>query len=566
MPIAFALAASRRTVSSRVAAPIPVARRLGTTAAALALLLVSGCASLHEWCHNGHEVGPNYRRPCAPVAKQWIDAGDQRLRNETVDHADWWTVFHDPTLTGLIHEAYDQNLTVRVAGFRILQARAQLAISVGNIFPQTQQAYADYMRDLNSRETATTAFAPRRYNNFDAGFNLAWELDFWGRFRRAIESQDALLDASIENYDDVLVTLLSDVATNYVEIRTLQRRVELAAANVQAIRGSYDIADSRFKNGAGNEIDLEQAQTNLSQTEALIPALEQELRRANNRLCILLGRYPEDLTKTWPAASIPTPPVEVAVGIPGDLMRRRPDVRRAERELAAQSAQIGVAESELYPHISIIGTIGVEAANFKDLFNSQASYGSIGPSLRWNILNYGRIQNNVVVQQGRFQELAANYQNVVLNANEEAENAIVGFLKSQQRTRALNTGVNAAQKANDLVLELYKSGRADFNRVFNIQSFLVTQQDSATQAAGDVDLNLIDLYRSLGGGWQIRFEQGDGTTWCERGCSANCCCPDDYCPKGCPVRPTGTRCDQLQCGPPPVGCCEKPDRGCIIVH
>jgi outer membrane protein TolC len=249
-----------------------------------------------------------------------------------------------------------------------------------------------------------------------------------------------------------------------------------------------------------------QAKNNLAQTESVIPTLEISLRQASNRLCILCGIPPRDLQQELATGRIPVPPTEVAMGIPADLLRRRPDVRRAERELAAQSASIGVATAELYPHIAITGTIGLEANDFADLFHSGAFAGSVGPSLRWNILNYGRLLNNIRVQDARFQQLATEYQNAVLRANEEAENALIAFLKSQQKAKTLAESVDAAEKAVDMALLQYREGKTDFNRVFILQTAQALEQDRLAQASGEVARSVIEIYRALGGGWQIRYQ------------------------------------------------------------
>jgi NodT family efflux transporter outer membrane factor (OMF) lipoprotein len=489
--------------------------RYGCCAVALAvcLPLFSGCTTTRAWINNGYKVGPQYCRPEAPTAEDWIDAEDQRLRSESVDHAAWWTVFDDPVLTGLIDEAYSQNLPLRVAGFRILEARALRAIAAGNTLPQQQQAFADYSHNVSSLRSFGIPLPNRQFSLWDAGFNLSWELDFWGRFRRAVEAADADLDASVENYDDVLVTLLADVATTYVEIRTLERRIELAKSNVVLQKKSFDIAVLRSDKGDGNSLDAQQTKASLAQTEALVPQLEIALRQSQNQLCVLLGIAPEDLTTRLGGGKIPSAPPEVAVGVPGELLRRRPDVRRAERQVAAQSARIGIAEAEFYPHIAVNGVIGVEANQFQDLFKSGASFGSVGPSLRWNILNYGRILNSVRVEDARFQQAAITYQQTVLLANAEAENAIIAFLKSQQRSKALGESAEAALRSNELITKLFEvgdvAGRID--RVFVIQTFLVQQQDAAAQAQGDVAKNLIAIYRALGGGWQLRLGMGAET-------------------------------------------------------
>jgi NodT family efflux transporter outer membrane factor (OMF) lipoprotein len=482
-------------------------RGVAALAACLPLLL-AGCTSPRQWINNGFKVGPEYCQPEAYVAQDWIDSEDQRVRSESEDHAGWWTVFDDPVLDGLIAEAYSQNLPLRVAGFRILEARALRAITAGNLLPQQQQAFADYSHNLISTRSFNLPLPDRHFSLWDAGFNLSWELDFWGRFRRAVEAADADLDASIENYDDVLVTLLADVATTYVEIRTLERRLELARSNIGLQQKSFDLADIRFTEGAANEVDMQQAKSNLAQTEALVPQLEIALRQSQNQLCVLMGMPPEDLTTRLGNAAIPSAPAEIAIGVPGELLRRRPDVRRAERQVAAQSARIGIAETEFYPQIAVTGVIGVEANQFQDLFKSGASFGSVGPSLRWNVLNYGRILNNVRAEDARFQRAALAFQQTVLAANAEAENAIVAFLRSQQRRDALMRSAEAARRSNELVSSLYTAGDAGLDRVFVIQSFLVQQQDTAAEAQGDVAKNLIAVFRAMGGGWQIRLGTG----------------------------------------------------------
>jgi NodT family efflux transporter outer membrane factor (OMF) lipoprotein len=346
---------------------------------------------------------------------------------------------------------------------------------------------------------------PRSFSLWTLGTQLAWELDFWGRFRRAVEAADAELDASVENYDDVLVILLSDVASTYVEIRTLEQRLRYARDNVTAQTGSFGQAKTRLEEGVSTRLDVTQAQTNLSQTEAAIPALEIQVRRAQNRLCVLLGVPPEDLRQQLGPGRIPVAPPEVAVGVPAELIRRRPDVRRAEREVAAESARIGIAEADLYPAFTINGSIFLQANQFKDLFNSSAVAGNVGPSFNWNILNYGRLRNLIAAQEARFFREATEYQNTVLNANREAEDNIVAFLQSQVQTARLREGVAAAGESRDLVFEQYRGGRADFNRVFVADQTLAQQQDLFAQAEGEIAQSLVGLYRALGGGWEIRF-------------------------------------------------------------
>ena len=385
----------------------------------------------------------------------------------------------------------------------ILEARAQRGIAVGNLFPQSQQAYGDYTRTNVSKNTPN-ATPSLNYDEWTLGTSLAWELDFWGRFRRAVESADATLDAAVENYDDVLVLLLAEVAQQYTNLRTAEQRLEYARKNVEDQRESLHLADVRFRNGATTRLDLTQGQSNLSQTEAIIPPLEAARRQAANQLCILLGTPPRNIEEMLGRRTIPFAPPYVAVGIPADLLRRRPDVRRAERQAAAQSAQIGIAAAELYPHFSITGSIFLDAGNFKDLFDPRSFAGNVGPTFNWNILNYGRLVNNIRVQDARFQQLVLNYQNTVLQANAEVENALVGFLKAQQSVKYLATSADAATQSLNLVRLQYQEGQTDFNRVLNVEQSLTQQEDQLAVAQGAVANNLILVYKSIGGGWQIR--------------------------------------------------------------
>jgi NodT family efflux transporter outer membrane factor (OMF) lipoprotein len=483
-------------------------------------VFAGGCTSWREYVENGFKVGPNYCKPPAPVAKDWIDADDKRVRTESDDLSKWWAVFNDPVLDSLMCDAYRQNLSLRVAGMRVLQSRAQLAIDTGNLLPQTQTSTGDFKWNGLSDQTANNLLQvsvppggqsgatfpafKRWYGQWDLGLNLSWELDFWGRIRRAIEADSASLDASVENYDDVLVTLLGQAATAYAQMRITQQRIKYAQENVKLQRETLEIVEARYKARTVTKVDLAQARSTLEQTQATIPELEISLRQFNNQLCILLGIPPEELQARLGPGPIPTAPVEVAVGIPADLLRRRPDVRRAERQAASQSADIGVAEAEFYPHIAVNGTWEYSAEFFKDLWTSRALNGSIGPTFTWNILNYGRILNNVRLQDARFQELVATYQNTVLSAAQDVENGLVTFLKAQQRAKFQAESVTDAREAVDIAVAQYKAGIIDFTRVTQLETTLVTQQDTLAQAQGEIVTGLIQVYRALGGGWQIR--------------------------------------------------------------
>ncbi len=463
-------------------------------------VLVGGCTT----------VGPDYVKPSADVAQQWMEIDDPRIKAEPADHRDWWTVFNDPVLNFLVDTAYKQNLTLRVAGVRIMEARAQLGIAVGLQYPQTQELGTSYNR-VTLSENVSPSGSPVVDTNFDLfqlGFDAGWELDFWGRFRRGVESDNAGLGASIANYDDILVSLVAEVAATYVEIRTFEDRLKLARTNVKLQERSFRIADVRFRHGLVTELDAQEARANLRNTEALIPELETGFRQAQNALSILLGMPPQDLRDVLGGPMpIPTPPPDVAVGIPAELLRRRPDIRRAEREAAAQSAQIGVAASDLYPRISIGGAIGVSSSDTDNLFKLGSMTGFGGPSIVWPIFHYGRFTNNIRVQDARFQEVVVNYQNTVLEAAAEVENAMVAFLRAQEQVKFLADAVNASKRAVDLALIQYREGLVAFTRVLDSEERLVSQQDRLAQTTGAIANNLIATYKALGGGWQIRQGQ-----------------------------------------------------------
>jgi NodT family efflux transporter outer membrane factor (OMF) lipoprotein len=483
-------------------------RSIGWAAVTAAILALAGCTGPVEYVKNGFKVGPNYATPPAPIAQQWIDKAELHTR-PCQDLSKWWTVFNDPTLNRLIVCAYRQNLTLRQAYFRVIEARAQLAIARGEIFPQQQYAAGSYRREAISKSSANSQpGATQFFDQWNFGFNVAWEIDVWGRLRRAVTATGDQLDAQVAGYDDVLVTLLSDVATNYVQVRTLQERIRLLKQNVELQRWVVDLLKQQLQGGfRATQLDVAQGVSTLEQTEAQVPELEIGLRQASDRLCVLMGMPPVDLENILGEDRIPTAPPDVVLGIPADLLRRRPDVRRAERLAAAQGEQIGIAEAQLYPSFTLNGTLGWQAKNFKDLFSGQSLNSNVGPSFQWNLLNYGRLMNNVRLQEATFNELVATYQQTVLQAAEEAEFGLVTFLRAQQRERHLATSADAATDAVKTIFLQFRAGRAaaDFNRYALIEQNRVTQQDSLAQSRGEIAQGLIQVYRALGGGWEIRL-------------------------------------------------------------
>lgn len=470
------------------------------------LLLTAGCT----------KVGPDFAPPDAMVMDQWQEAADPRLGKERADYREWWKAFADPVLDDLIRTACSQNPRLHIAGIRVLEARAQLAAAVGRQYPQAQQLFGTAAYNRLS-ETAPTAPQPPMALGYDydiwqaqTGFRAAWEIDFWGRFRRAVESADANFLGSIAAYDDALVTLTAEVARTYVLIRTFEEQIRIAEENLLIQQESLRIARARFRGGATSERDVQQATAQMRSTEATIPQLETALRQARDALSTLLGMTAAHLApilKTGPG--IPDAPPRVAVGMPADLLRRRPDIRLAEMQAAAQSALIGVAKADLYPMFSLSGSFGFLSSDtgkfsVDDIFSWPARTASFGPSFQWNIFNYGQITNQVRVQDARLQALIIGYQNAVLRAQQEVEDAIIAFLKAQERLAVLSDAANAAKRSAELALIQYREGATDYTTVLSAQQALLSQQNGLTLGRADVPQALVAVYRALGGGWEIR--------------------------------------------------------------
>jgi NodT family efflux transporter outer membrane factor (OMF) lipoprotein len=390
----------------------------------------------------------------------------------------------------------------------VVEAQARRGIAVGLLFPQEQAVFGGYTRNSLSKNQPNYNGVDNEFDDWQLGVGASWELDIWGRFRRGIEEADAVVLAAVANYDDVLVSLVGSVASEYVQIRILQERLAVTQANVDVQKRGLEITENRFMGGTATDLDRMQATTLLRETESLVPELEAAITQGQNRLCVLLGIPPKDIASMLgETKAIPYTPESVAVGIPADLLRRRPDIRRAERELAAQSARIGIAKADLYPSFSLVGDIRLESEDFSNLFEGDSVQAFGGPTFRWAFLNYGRIENNVRVEDARFQALISQYENSVLRAQGEVENAIAGYLAAQKQVAILTDSVAAAKRAVDVADAQYRGGTADYTRVLLTQSVLQSQQERLVSTRGAVALNLISLYRSMGGGWDLRGDE-----------------------------------------------------------
>ena len=463
----------------------------------------------------GCMVGPDYQRPAVDVQESWLAEEDERLRAVPPDYSQWWETFNDPALTALIEEASSSSLTLRVAGLRVYEARALLGRVRGNLFPQIQNLSGGYSRIELSENTELIEILPdpvgeltdNSYDNYFLGINAGWELDFWGRFRRGIEAADANLEGSLANYGDALITLRGEVAATYVLLRTLQELLDIAEQNVAVQARSLEIAQVRFRNGLTTELDPQQARALLRDTESLIPELSTAIRQAKNALSLLLGRAPSELDDLLgaDATAIPAAPDMLDIGVPSELLRRRPDVQRAEMLAVSQSALIGAQKADLYPAFRLAGSVGYAADSTGDLFESDSVMGIGTFGFMWNFLNYGRIQNKIRAQDARFQQAIAGYQLTVINAAREVEDSLAFYIGAQEEEALRQDSVAAAERAVELALVQYRDGVTSYTTVLDTQRFQLLAQSLHVRTRGDVARSVIAAYKALGGGWDPAY-------------------------------------------------------------
>jgi NodT family efflux transporter outer membrane factor (OMF) lipoprotein len=445
-------------------------------------------------------VGPDYVPPDTPLPDRWHTPEKGGLIGEPLDKqalARWWSILHDPVLTNLIDSAVSGNLGLKEARARVREARARRGISEAERFPTIDASGA-----ARSRRSSEETGSGKRSELYTVGFDASWELDLFGGTRRTIEAAEAELRASEENLRDVLVSLLAEVALNYVEVRSFQTRLWVAKANLDAQEETYNITQWRFQAGLTTQLDVEQAKYSLEQTRAQIPSLQTGLEQAENRLAVLLGQHPGSLKDVLERRkAIPVTPLEVAVGVPADVLRRRPDVRRAESQLAAQTARIGVATADLYPKFSLLGAIGLEALSPGNLFSSGSRTNSTGATITWPLFDAGAIRKNIEVQSTLQEQALIRYETAVLTALEEVENALVAYAEEQRRRQSLAEATEAARRAVELAEQQYSSGLIEFGNVLIAQRSLLSLQDQLAISEGAVTSDLIALYKALGGGW-----------------------------------------------------------------
>ena len=448
-----------------------------------ALLFSTGCM-----------VGPDYHAPQYPLSKVWSGSA----MTQPVAITNWWTKFNDATLNSLIARAITTNLDLKIAESRVRQARAQRGVTAADFWPGVS-ANGAYSRQGGGNNSAASAG-----NLYQAGLDASWELDIFGGTRRGIEAADADIVASIENRRAALVSLQAEVALNYLNLRGFQRQIAIARDNVVAQERSADYARKRYLGGLNSRLDVANAEAQVATTQAQIPVLETAVRQTIYALSVLLAHEPAALTaELGPDAPIPSTPPEVPVGLPSDLLRRRPDIRQAEAQLHGATARIGVATADLFPKFSLTGSLGTSGSTPSALVKWDNRTYAFGPNVSWAIFDAGRIRANIRVQNEVEEQALLGYQKTVLTALNDVESALVAYVKEQQHRQALNAAVTSNQQAVELALRLYTEGQTDFLNVLTAQRSLYAAQDALVQSERSVATNLIALYKALGGGWEM---------------------------------------------------------------
>ncbi len=479
----------------------------------LAVLLVATLA--------GCAVGPDYVAPELDAPERWqSDAG----REATPDLTGWWHVLADPTLDELVELALANNLDVAKALARLREVRARRLSVRGELAP-AMDARAGYSRQRTSQAIGSfdngdtdpgndgqaVGFSPER-DIYSTGFDASWELDIFGGRRRALEQAGAEAGAAGADLAEVRASLVAELVTNYVEMRSLEQRIEIARANVAVQADTRDLAEARYRAGLTGELELQQATYSLADTRSRIPDLERSLVEARNRIAVLTGAAPGERDELLGRGTgeVPVAPAEVAVGLPVDLLRRRPDVARAERNLAAATAAVGVATADLYPKLSLTGSFGFSAVDLADIGSAASRTFDLGPSLRWRVLDFGRIRNEIAARSAAVAPALADYEAPVLAALEETENAVAAWSREQAKREHLAEGAAAARLAEQLATTQYVSGVVDFQQVLEAQRALRGFEDSLAASEATVTTRLVAVYKALGGGFAPEPALGEG--------------------------------------------------------
>jgi NodT family efflux transporter outer membrane factor (OMF) lipoprotein len=466
------------------------------------VFLAAGCA-----------VGPNYEKPDHAAPAGWKEAQQKGVDVRSAELARWWSAFNDPLLNSLAERAVRSNLDLRLAEARIREARASRAVTASGAWP-TVDVSGSYTRN---RASDNAIGAPAQgavvapsggganldQNLYRSGFDANWEIDVFGGVRRSVEAADATLEATVEDRRDVLVTLLGEVAKNYIDLRGFQRQLAVARANLKTQQDTLELTQVRFQAGLASDLDVAQQEAQVNTTASQIPTLESSLKQAVYGLDVLLGLQPGVLwNELAKEAEIPGLPPEVLVGLPSDLLRRRPDIRRAERQLAAATAQVGAATADLFPKFFLTGVAGLQSVSASDWINGGSRFWSIGPRITWPVFDAGRIRANIEIRNAQQEQALTQYEKSILNAFRDVETALVNYANEQARYRSLIEAVAANRRAVAMANELYIRGLNDFLNVLDTQRSLYVTESALAQSQATMASNLVALYKALGGGWE----------------------------------------------------------------
>jgi multidrug efflux system outer membrane protein len=526
-----------------------IRRLIGRGAVPLAVIgAIGGVVSGLIGCH---AVGPDYKTPATTMPSTYGEPAPMSRRlgppapaeQKPTELGLWWTSFNDPELDSLVDRAVERNLTLKMATERIIEARADRQIAVAGLFP-TVNGIGEYSRikSISSASSGTTGTtsgstgstggttttggttstggssstgstgssssgsvveSTKATNLWEAGFDATWELDIFGGIRRQVESADYSTQAAIEDRRDTLVTLLGEVATNYIALRGAQKQLAITQDNLKSQQDTLKLTQTRFKAGLTSDLDVANAEADVASTASDIPGYETTIRTSIFALSLLVAEEPESLTEELaPNGPIPTAVPNVPLDLPSELLRRRPDVRRAERQLAAATANIGVATADLFPQFSLTGETGLQSLKLKNLARGGSWFYSLGPSMNWDLFDAGRVRANIDVQNSLQRQALETYQAAVLQALSDVDGALVTYDREQARRVALSQAVESNQRAVNLSVQLYTRGLLDFLSVLDAERSLFAAQSSLVQSDQNVSSDLVALYKALGGGWQ----------------------------------------------------------------
>ncbi|MBI5213618.1 MAG: efflux transporter outer membrane subunit [Nitrospirae bacterium] len=449
----------------------------------------------------GCSVGPNYKKPDVKIPASFSET--QPVKDQVIDYGKWWKTFNDPLLDSLIEDGVKSNRDIRIAGARIKEVRALYGVTDAAFWPNLQ-ASGSYSRNRTSENAPLSkTTGGSTYSLFQAGFDASWEIDFFGGVRRAVEAAGADVDAALESGRMVMVSVLGEAAKNYIELRGLQKQLDVLEANARSQAESLDLIRVRYKAGLISFLDVARAESLLTSTKAQIPLIQKSIKQAAHRIAVLLGKEPgalwQELSKR---SAIPVPAIGITAGLPSELLLRRPDIRRAERDLAAASARIGAAKADLFPRFSLTGSFGLQGAEDRDMGFAGSRFWNIGPSLRLPIFSGGRITSNIQAQDARHEQALIRYEQTIMAALEEVENALVAYAKEEERRKDLAASVASSREAFSLAAELYTKGLADYLNVLDAERSLLSAESQLAQSEAAVSGYIVSLYKAIGGGWE----------------------------------------------------------------